>query len=137
MNLLQIDHHPPRRKLVEFGVVWLVFFGVLGGIACYRNGLSWAAGLWGLALAVPAVGWAYPAFMRLVYVGMQYLGLPVRFVVSIAILAIVYYAVLTPVGLLMRVLGYDPMKRRFDPAAQSYWVLRQPAGGNDRYFQQY
>ena len=120
-----------------FGLVWLVFFGVVGCIACWRSGFAWASGWWGIALLVPAVGTVSSTFLRFVYVGMQYLGLPVRLVVSVAILALLYYAVLTPAGLLLRALGYDPMKRRFDQAAKSYWVPRQPAASPDRYFQQY
>ena len=36
------------------------------------------------------------------------------------ILGIVYYAVVLPYGVVLRLLGKDPMTRRWDPAADSY-----------------
>jgi hypothetical protein len=50
-----------------------------------------------LAVAVPAVGWFSPRFLRLVSVGMSYAAFPVGFVVSHVVLALVYYGVLTPI----------------------------------------
>jgi hypothetical protein len=37
-----------------------------------------------------------------------------------------FYLVLTPVGLLLRLLGKDPLHRKPDRSAASYWVKRAP-----------
>jgi len=58
-------------------------------------------------------------------------------VVSFVILAAIYYAVLTPIGLLMRLVGYDPMCRRRDANAASYWTSREPVDDVRRYFRQF
>jgi hypothetical protein len=39
-------------------------------------------------------------------------------------LTILYFAVVTPVGLLMRATGKDPMRRKRDHEAKSYWIER-------------
>jgi hypothetical protein len=88
-------------------------------------------------VVVPILGWLVPAFMRLVFVGMSYVAWPIGFVVSHLVLAAVYYLVLTPVGLVMRLLGYDPMRRGFDREAASYWVERPAAAEPRRYFRQF
>ncbi len=137
MTLLPIEYNPSRRQLAVFGVVWLVVFGVLGGFACYRGGWPWATVLWAAALAVPGIGWVFPALLRVVYVGMACLTYPVGVVVSFVVLAAIYYLVFTPVGLLLRLFGYDPMHRRRDAGAVSYWVARQPTEDVRRYFQQF
>ena len=31
-------------------------------------------------------------------------------------------------ALVMRLMGKDPLRRRFDPQAKSYWIERRPAG---------
>ena len=49
-------------------------------------------------------------------------------VVSPVALGVLFYGVVTPVGMLMRAFGKDPLKLRRDPAAASYWILRQPPG---------
>ncbi len=139
MALIQINRDPTRRQLTQFGFLWLGFLGLFGAIALVR--LHWpalAGVLWSLAVVVPVVGWLIPRFMRLVFVGMSYLAWPIGFLVSHLILAAVFYLVVTSLGLVMRLVGYDVMKRRFDPDASSYWVARD-AGDRDakRYFRQF
>ena len=53
------------------------------------------------------------------------------------VLGFVYYLAVTPIGLIMRLVGYDPMKRRFDSSAESYWIARKPGRGPSSYFQQF
>lgn len=43
------------------------------------------------------------------------------------LLAIAYYAVITPVGLIVR-LVHDPLRRRWDARAASYWDELRPPG---------
>ena len=52
------------------------------------------------------------------------------------ILGLVYYGLVTPMGVMMRLLGRDPMRRRFEPAANTYRVPRptRPCGHMDRQF---
>jgi hypothetical protein len=140
MGVIQINIDPSRRQLNQFGLIWMAFFAALGGVLWYKlHSLPTSVTVWTVAVAVPLVGWAVPAFMRVVYVGMSYLAWPIGFVISHVVLALVYYLVFTVVGLIMRVLGYDPMARRFDPQAASYWHRRQPGEGADtrRYFRQF
>ncbi|MBN2294331.1 MAG: hypothetical protein JXM70_18020 [Pirellulales bacterium] len=138
MKLIQIDHNPPRRQLNIFGLIWLVFFGFVGGSMLYKGGpISPAIVLCSLAIVVPIIGWMSPAFMRIVYLGMAYAALPIGLVVSYLILAIVYYLVLTPIGLCMRMVGYDPMNRRFDPDSQTYWIPCETDTDIKAYFRQF
>jgi hypothetical protein len=91
-----------------------------------------------VAVVVPVVGWTVPSFMRAVYVGLSYLAWPIGFVVSHVLLGAVYYLLVTPIGLILRVVGYDPMHRRFDRKAQSYWIERDDAQRDPRsYFRQF
>ena len=138
MRLIEIEHHPSTKQLNVFGGIWLVFFGVVGGLLL-KNGSPppVAALVWGVAVAVPAVGWLVPRFMQLVYVGMAYLAFPVGFVVSFLILAIAYYVVLTPIGLAMRLCGYDPMQRQFDEKIETYWCPREQDKDPQTYFRQF
>ena len=138
MRLIQIDHDPSRRQLNVFGVIWLVFFGVVGGIVLNSSDSTPAATVvWGLAVAVPVVGWIVPALMRLVYVGMAYAAFPIGFVISYLIMVIIYYLVLTPIGLMMRLCGYDPMNRHFDESAETYWHPHEQDDSLNKYFRQF
>jgi len=139
MSIVEINRDPSRKQLNQFGFIWLGFLTFFGAIAFFKFGNSALAFvLWVLALVVPIIGWLIPAFMRFVFLGMSYLAWPIGFVVSHVILALVYYLVFTPIGLVMRIFGYDPMGRAFDPEAASYWVRREEIGTDpQRYFRQF
>jgi hypothetical protein len=136
MTLFPINKNPSDRQLIVFGLAWLVFLGLLGWE-------SWAHGryvageiAWILAGAVPLVGLLSPGLLRLVYLALSYATYPIGFVVSRVLLALVYYLALTPIGLTMRLFRYDPLSRRFDAKAESYWTRRDEAKPAESYFNQ-
>ena len=139
MAVIEINKDPTRRQLNQFGLIWMVFFCAVGALAWFRTGRpTLATALWVAAVVVPLLGWAWPRFMRLVFIGMTYLAWPIGFVVSHVVLAVVYYLVLTPIGLVLRLAGHDPMSRRFDRDAESYWHRRESAPVDPgRYFRQF
>jgi hypothetical protein len=47
-------------------------------------------------------------------------------VVQPAVMALLFYAVFTPVGWLRRRLGKDALRRGFEPEAETYWIAREP-----------
>jgi len=55
-------------------------------------------------------------------------GLLLHNIVSPIALGILFFLVVTPTGLLMRLFGKDPLRLRCDPAADSYWIKRDPPG---------
>jgi hypothetical protein len=62
------------------------------------------------------------------------LGEVLHHVVSPLALGLIYFAVFTPVGLVMRLAGRDALSRRFEPARPTYWVRREPPGPKDDSF---
>lgn len=140
MSLIRIDRNPSRRQLQVFALLWLVFFGGLATAAWIRQGpgvSTWI--LAGLSLGVPAVGMVVPGLLRWVYLGMAYATYPIGMAVSLLLLLVIYYLVVTPIGLVMRCCGYDAMGRQFDSNAATYWVPRQSDAARDAssYFRQF
>lgn len=136
--MFPIQHHPTSRQLAVFALAWLAFLGAWGAVAWWKTGsLLLAGACWVAAVAVPALGLITPELLRLVYVGFSYAALPIGLVVSHIILAVVYYAVLTPIGLGLRLFGHDPMHRRFEPDAKTYWVPREEDDDAERSFRQF
>jgi hypothetical protein len=62
---------------------------------------------------------------------------PIAWSVSTVLLVLVYLGVLTPIGIILRVGGRDPMHRRFDRDGTSYWIKRDEAVDPERYFRQF
>jgi len=40
----------------------------------------------------------------------------------------IFFLAITPFGVVMRLLGKDPLRRRFEPGTASYWIVRTPPG---------
>ena len=139
MGVIEIRRDPSRRELTQFGFVWLGVFVLFAVVAWLKWRSPTVSGvLAAAAVLVPVIGWLAPAFMRLVFLGLSYAAFPIGWVVSHVILALVYYVVLTPIGLTMRLLGRDPMIRGFDRDAPSYWIQRPRAAAKPaRYFRQF
>ena len=93
--------------------------------------------LWALAALCTIVGVAVPLALRPLYVGLTLVSLPIGFVVSHVIMFVVFYGVLTPVGLVFRLVGYDPLRRKLEPGADTYWVRRRLENDTKRYFRQF
>ena len=55
-------------------------------------------------------------------------GLLLHACISPIIMGLVFYTTVTPIGLVRRLLGQDPLRLRFDRDAVTYWIERHPAG---------
>jgi hypothetical protein len=136
MSLVRIEKNPSGRQLLVFAVAWLAFFGIAGRLL-WHHGHSFPAGiLLAAAALVPLAGAFGRTIPRLAYVGLSYATYPVGFVASYVVLALVYFLVVTPIGLVMRLLGRDSLSRTFDPKAQSYWIARAERRTVESYFKQ-
>lgn len=121
MALLRINHRPAPRQLLVFALAWLAFTGALGWMQWTKGHgtLAWIG--WTLAVVVPAAGAFWREGLRRFYVGLCYATFPIGYAVSTLVLTLLYYAVLTPIGLLLRVCGHDALQRR---PASSHWHRR-------------
>jgi hypothetical protein len=70
------------------------------------------------------------SLLRSAYAGWMVVARKIGWFNSRVILTVVFYLVLTPVGLVRRILGYDPMHRRFELETGSYRVTRAPRPGS-------
>ncbi|MGH9222166.1 MAG: hypothetical protein ACRD1W_22850, partial [Vicinamibacterales bacterium] len=102
--MLPINRHPSARELRSFSRLWLpLFVLVVGALAWWRlESPATAITVWilGAILATGALG--SPEVARQIFVGLQTLTYPIAIVVSTLALAILFYAVFTPIGWLMR-----------------------------------
>jgi len=77
------------------------------------------------------------ALARWVYRVWMDASAPIGWTVSTVLLGVVYFLVITPMGVVMRAFGYDPMTRGFERGRASYWEERDARGGGRRYFRQF
>jgi Saxitoxin biosynthesis operon protein SxtJ len=85
---------------------------------------------WALALAVVLL---VPALVRPQLLGPANrlwlrLGLLMQRLVTPAVMALVFYSTVTPVALVLRLLGKDLLSLQIDRTASTYWIERRPPG---------
>lgn len=136
MALLDVNWNPRQRELKQFAVLMLVIFGLIGGYCLWIDSTTAATVFWVLA-AIGIVGYFRPGFVRPVYVVWMALAWPIGWTISHLLLLTVYYLVLTPIGLLMKLVRYDPLQRKFDSSAKTYWTPHDPGADVARYFKQF
>lgn len=136
MPLIRLNRNPTHRQLLVFAGAWAVAGGTLALSTHLKGHDGAAAGFGILAALMPIAVLAAHPLVRWVFVGLSYATYPIGFVVSHIALAILYYGVFTPIGLAMRALGRDPLQRRFEANASTYWMPRAKFPSPTRYFRQ-
>lgn len=146
--MMPVNWNPDRDQLRSFGLVCLAAFGALGTWVLVRQsllGVSLAApsargaavGLWTLAAVSGLLALAAPAALRPLYRALTAVSLPIGYVVSHAVMAVVFFGVLMPIALVFRLMRRDPLCRRPDPGRPSYWDPRVASGDVKRYYRQF
>jgi hypothetical protein len=109
---------PSRKDLRRFGLVLGVLLAAAGLVPLLRGG---PVRLWAEAAAVPVLGVALaaPALLWPVHWLFLKIGMVLGWVNTRILLGIMFYVVITPIGLVKRV-----MHRRSGVA--SYWHVREP-----------
>ncbi len=138
MSMIEVNRNPSRRELLVFGLLLGLFTAFLGGLTYLGwDSPSAAWGIWLGGGVITSLHFAVPPLRRLFYLSWMYAAFPIGWMVSHAILVILYYGILTPIGLIMRCFGYDPMSRRFLSGHHTYWEKYCPEGNSKRYFRQF
>jgi hypothetical protein len=111
----------------SFGLVFAVVFAIIAFFPLFSGG---AVRLWSLAIAGVFLVLALTIPGVLAPLNRLWLkfGLLLHRIVNPVVLGFMFFVVITPMGLLMRAFGKDPLRLKFDRAAQSYWIPRDPPG---------
>ena len=136
--MIDLNLNPSKKELRTFGLCGLAFLALVGWIVFRRSGsVPVAASIAALGVVLAVLGFAVPRALRPVWVVLMVVNYPIGWVVTHVVMAIIFYLVVTPIGVIMRLTGRDPMERAFDRSAKTYWKPRRVDPGSSRYFRQY
>jgi hypothetical protein len=137
MSLVTIDWHPDSRALRRFGVTVLIGAGAIGALLWFWSRaptaalIAWSAGA---ALGLPGLTGtrvALPGYWL-------WMGVAFAFgsVMGRVLLGLVWYGMITPMGLAMRLFGRDRLELRRRDAA-TWWRDLPPPDGPERHERQF
>lgn len=134
--MIEINWQPERGELRRYAWLWCPLFCALAGALLFRrfDCPTSAFAVWGAGAAVAALGLLWLPGVRLLYIGHRLLVWPVAQLVSWVLLAALYFLLVTPLGLAMRLCGYDPLAKRLEPERASYWIERPAPPPAKEYF---
>ena len=139
---------PDRRMMRQFAITSLIVFPAIAGYLAWRHDLPT---VWVLVLCAVGVVIAFVEFVlhkvlggllerlipRAAFQLLSLIAFPIGFVLAHVLMAAIYYLVITPMGLVMRLLGRDVIGRRLEPQRTSYWHDRGTPRRASSYFELY
>lgn len=128
-----------RASLRSFGAVVGGVFLAIAAVFAWRAGWdapAWAEWMAGVAGVLIVLGLVVPRALRWPYVGWMALAVVLGFVMSRVLLTAVFFGIVLPTGLALRLLGKTPLDRGPDASAATYWHAREAPDPDrfERYF---
>lgn len=120
MEKLKLDKHSLKKfgekSAIGFFVLGLLFFLLKKKVYFY----FWiAAAIFGL------MSMFMPKALKVVCILSMRIAEPIGWVMSRVIFSIFFFLVITPIGLVLKLLGKDLLNIKFNRQAKSYWIIKE------------
>ena len=114
-----------RREIRRFGVLFAVLSVVAGVFMLWKGSREmWIPFV--LAAVFLLTGLVLPSVLRPFYVVWMRFAFILAWINTRLLLSVFFFLILTPIGVIMRLLGKDVLGRKMDHSAATYWVKRNP-----------
>ncbi len=122
----ELDRKGLREFGLTFGAAVVVIFGLFFP---WVLDLDWPVWPWVIAAAFWVLALIQPFWLRPVYRVWMRFGLLASRVMTPLVLGIVFFVIISPMAMVMRLMGKDPMQRTLDPNHKSYRVKSTKSPG--------
>ena len=109
---------------LSFGILFFIVFLILGFYPMYKGDNP---NIYFLVLSLPFIilGLLNSKILTPFNMAWIKLGEILGLIIAPIVMAIVYFIVLTPISLIVRVFGKDILNMKFDKKLESYWINRK------------
>lgn len=130
------DFYPTHKQLRQFAVAALFGFALIGYMFFYHGAITTGFKVCaGLGMVIFALGMIAPESIRIVYALLILITLPIGWLISNILLRVIFYLVFTPIGMVFKLTGRDPLRLQ-KPSAGSYWLEHPERTDPKSYFRQ-
>ena len=132
-----VNWRPDARELRRFAIAMLIGFSLLGLLAAWRAGgvSTTAIVLWSLGVFLAGAAFV-PKLGRLAYLGVYLPTSIIGYFVSNVILTLMFFLVITPLGILLRLMGKDFLQQRRQKQ-KTQWMPVKGVKSEDSYYRQF
>ena len=129
-GMISVQWNPERKQLRQFAGIWFPAFCALVGWLVGKKTGHWGAveAVWMACGVVAVAGFVHPPLIRPIFVGLILATFPIGWVVSHVLLGAIFYGLVTPIGLILRLTGHDPLQLK-RPESATLW--KTPVGKTD------
>ena len=132
-----MNSNSTNTDIRKFGLVALVFFGCLCGLAIWKD-KTVLTGFFGLLSALGLGFVLIPGPLAPLYRGWLKVAHIIGLGLTMVMLTLAFYLVITPSAWLKRLFGGQPLPMKPDHDASTYWVpRREPAQPKERFYKRY
>ncbi len=112
------------KDLRQFGIVLGCILGVIGGVHFLKGHANIYPWFLGFGAAALLTGVLIPRLLRPLFIVFTKMAHAIGWFNTRVILAMVYYFLLSPIGIIMKLFRRDPLARKVESNAESYWIKR-------------
>lgn len=116
-----------KKQLRTFGIALSIFLGGIGLVHFLKGNAHQNLWFWGAAGVILLATLSVPILIKPIYQVALFISYILGWINTRIILGLIYYLLFTPISLIMKIIGRDPLNRKFDKEAISYWNLRERA----------
>ncbi|MBZ0263748.1 hypothetical protein K8I28_03695 [bacterium] len=121
-----------NKELRKFGITLAIGFAVIGGLLFWRgHDPQWKV-MAGICAFFLVSGLIIPMVLRPIEWAWMKLAHVLGMIMTYIIVSLTFFLVITPVGLLVRLVGKDLLSLKFDKNAKTYWEDVDPEGPSSR-----
>lgn len=136
--MLEIDFDD-RKEQRKFGISTGVFLGVIGLLRYWWHDFEQVPYIfWSIAAVFAVLGLVAPPVLKPALRVAAFLAEKMNWVMMHVVLTLAFYLIMTPSGIIYRLVSGDPLKRKWDPDASTYWDDADPTPkGTEAYKNQF
>ena len=117
-----------RRALRNFGLTMAAALALMGVamrfVGHHPRRAFW---MWALAATLLLFGLAAPRALKGIHRVWMGLAFVLGWFVSRIILGVIFFGIITPIGVVMKLAGKDVLREKMDRSATTYWIPRESA----------
>lgn len=114
-----------KKDLRQFGIILGIILLAIGSLHYFKGHFNVYPYLLGFGGMFLVAGLICPAILKPFYIVFAKVAHAIGWFNTRVILILVYYLILTPIGLVMRILRHDPLKKKQEKGLETYWVKRE------------
>ena len=112
-----------KKDLRSFGITFGIIFLIIAGFLYYQEKDSFQLFIY-IAGSFISLGFLIPIILKPIYLVWMIFAVILGWFMTRVIISLLYYIIITPIGLFLRIIGKDLLDLKEQKNKKSYWNIR-------------